>query len=145
MWHLDRSIHQFKSVALALLATIFVMVNATDSFADDPSLPAPPVHQVIDSNGVNLSTGTPTVAGPSISIGQPGQSGLTYSVQWTGRIWDSNLDSSVSYETVNPNHYTVNLMGQSATFTLSGTTFTSNENMGATLIKKWLKLHLHHP
>src|SRR5215471_18302246 len=123
-----------KVLLIALLIAIISCACGTKAFADDPSLAPPPVHQIVDANGINLNTGAVTAGGPSISIGQPGKSGLTYSVTWDGRNWQSNLVSSISYNNARNDIYTVTLMGRSATFQQVGTNFNSKDGMGETLV-----------
>jgi len=119
--------------AVALLIAVFAL-SSNRAKADTPGLAPPAVHQVIDENGVNLTSGRERVKGPSITIGVPGQGGLTYTPEWQGRGWESNLQNSVSYNS--SGLYTVVVMGKSTPFSGSPSTgFTPADGMGASLVK----------
>jgi hypothetical protein len=49
-----------------------------------------PQLQLVDDNQVNLATGAPNISDPTLSIGQPGKGGLTYTKRW------DNLTSALS-------------------------------------------------
>ena len=97
-----------------------------------PSDPPPPVVQNVDANGVDLTSGDFVLSDPQVAIG-PAAGGLA-------RHYQNYANRDNFYNTVNtspaPNgntYYTVSLGGASDQFLLSGTSFTSTQQSGATL------------
>ncbi|MBL8537069.1 MAG: RHS repeat-associated core domain-containing protein [Hyphomonadaceae bacterium] len=101
--------------------------------AQAQSTPPPATQYSIDANGVDLVTAALHVTSPGISIGQPGQGGLSYAREYDSSIqdWRDNLTGTIN--ATGGSIYTVTLMGASETFTLSGGVYTSTEGRGGTL------------
>ena len=132
----DRS-RVLKRLHLAMVAsTILTSGLAVPAFAQTGnSIAPPPVRQPIDENGVDVLRATINVGHEDISIGGGGALGLSYgqssasstaSTFWRDSVAGTlNQSGSVVTATVN---------GVSDSFTVSGSTYTSTEGNGATLV-----------
>ena len=111
----------------AILAGLAFLSGIGASRADDPGLKPPTPFQTIDGNGVNLVTNLFRENGPSISIGQSGQGGLTWSVYSEGSDeWNSDLGGRITNEYPFSGHNVV-LLGQVTKMTdtvINGNTLT---------------------
>jgi YD repeat-containing protein len=127
--NIQRNSSPVRAMLIALCFAILCCASATRALADDPGLPPPPVSQIIDSNGVNLTTGVWRPVGPGATIGQANQGALGYVVnQSETDYWNSTVKSAVG-----SSHYTVTLLGEPEAFTLSGATFTPDYFTGGSL------------
>ncbi|MCX8477456.1 MAG: hypothetical protein MT490_16830, partial [Sphingomonas sp.] len=117
-----------KFLVRSLLASASLLTLATP-IAHAQQTIAPPVRPSIDSNGVDLFSGTLQISSPSISAGQE-SNGLSYARFWRGFGWsdDFSLALDKSGTTV-----TVNLNRVADGFTESGGTYTPTEGNGSTL------------
>lgn len=91
----------------------------------------PPVRRALDGNGVDVIRGTFNSVQPSVSIGTEGR-GLSQNAENMSGGWVSNLRTGV---VVSGNVYTVTVNGDSNSFTKAGSTFTSTEGDGSTLVE----------
>jgi RHS repeat-associated protein len=70
---------QFKGWSLLGLVLAVMVLAAGQAVAQDyPSAPPPPVHSPIDTNGVDLISGSLNLSGGKISIGNAGAGGLAF-------------------------------------------------------------------
>jgi len=131
MSNLIRNEFQAKKVNLqnALLSLLLLLSlwAVTPAQAYDGSLAPPPGPQVIDRNFKNLSTGGWDWYGPSISIGQQGQGGLSYQSyagEGTNGGWANDKSWLGSLQYIDPilgdNHIWATLRGQVEEFTDNG-------------------------
>jgi len=116
-----------KSLAIgAFLATTAL---ASPALAQVAQIPAPPMIQTVDGNGVDLSRGSLVLPPVSVSIGSGGSSlGYSRIITDTSR-WDSTRGSVTSSGSV----ATVTIGTSSEDFTVSGTTYTPKIPDGSTL------------
>jgi RHS repeat-associated protein len=84
----------------------------------------------VDDNGVNLATGKVILTDPAVSIGGAG-SGLSHSRTLLDGGWRHEYLITAK---LNAGVMTVSFRGRSYTFTVSGSTYTSNDGSGATLV-----------
>jgi RHS repeat-associated protein len=107
---------------------------ATPAFAQTP--PPPPVRSPLDGNGVNLASGDAQFSTNELSIGVPGSGGLTYGRAWVngyGRGWYHNFFIALNGgNTVNS--LLVYLGGQSRSFSLNGSVYTSDQGDGSSIV-----------
>jgi RHS repeat-associated protein len=94
------------------------------------SIPAPPVRQNIDDNGVDVLRGTFNTAQTPLTIGPDAENGFAYTVQSFNAGY---RDAFQAFLTYSGSTYTVTLNGGSETFTYNGTAFDSTEGSGSTL------------
>src|SRR5215469_5877506 len=88
--NIQRTASPVRAILIALCFGALCCASATRALADDPGLPPPPVSQIIDSNGVNLTSGVWRPAGPGATIGQANQGALGYIVnQSETDYWNS--------------------------------------------------------
>ncbi len=91
---------------------------------------APPVKSSIDANGVDLTRGTFTISTVDLAVGQGGLGGLAYSRSFRDTAWRDNQVGTINSSGVT---YTVSIGAGSGTFTLAGSTFTSQQADGSSL------------
>jgi RHS repeat-associated protein len=106
---------------------------ATAQNLTDPSDPPPPVYVEVDGNGVDLISGQFNMADAQAPIGG-GSDALArdyYGLQSRDNFYGA-INSST---TNNVTTYTVSIGSSTDSFTLSGSTFTSNTGDGATLVE----------
>ncbi len=121
-------------VLITAIAASYAALCSGPVFADDPGLPPPMMTQIIDSNGVNLTTRATKLYGPTVSVGQPNEGGLSWTPYTNAQQWVTDWsNSNVKYEVESPQIYTVTLMGQPETFTKSGSTFSPAYGTGGAL------------
>ncbi len=90
----------------------------------------PPVFSGLDGMGVDSVTGLYHLSSTDVVIGPPGGGGLTHARHWIGTGWRDSLAGTIS---ANGSSYTVSIGSGSASFTLSGGTYSSDQGDGATL------------
>jgi RHS repeat-associated protein len=113
----------------ALTATMFAASPASAQLSSPTSRPAP------DPNGVDVITGQPNAPLETVSIGQPGESGLTY---LTGFVDGADQDTFVLELTGLPTASSriVNIQGRTIEFTKDASgVFQPNDANGATLVQ----------
>jgi RHS repeat-associated protein len=104
------------------------VVAAGPAFGQSATLTPPPVHQTTDENGIDLFQGTMNASTPSMNIGADGD--VSYQRYYLGNRY---LDSVTGFVAISGTTYTVSTGAAAEKFTLSGATFTSNDNTGSTL------------
>lgn len=115
--------------AVLALSTVLCAGLAAPAFAQ--TAPTPSIRPSVDSNGVDVFSGTFTVAAPGISIGPDGAGGLSYRrIYTTDRAWYGTLDPWIS---VTNTTVQFKFSGLSARFVKSGSVYVSTEGDGATL------------
>lgn len=118
-----------KALFCALLAT-----TAAGGLAAAPAsaapVPAPPVRQAIDGNGVDLVHGTFNFSSQDVTIGPAGPQGLAYVRDWRGAGWRDSLAATLSSS---GGKTIVSIGGSSDSFTPSGSGWTADRGNGATL------------
>jgi len=117
----------------ALPAFLFLSLIAFAGAAHADLYDPPPLPSIVDENGINLQSGEFQVQGPSVSVGQPGQGGLTYSPTsvHTGN-WVSNFggdSNTIKYDPADPNTLMVTYQNNTTTFT----SFVNETGDGASL------------
>jgi RHS repeat-associated protein len=125
---------RFQAATRLLRATIAAAPAALAllcgaAFAQSGPEPLPARLQV-DGNGVDLVAGTLNLPGPSISVGQPGAGGLTFSLFYSGTGWRANVAGTISNS---GSTYFVSKGSAADTFSSSGGGFVSTKGSGATL------------
>lgn len=129
----------FSATLGVVLCWALLVLSAPLAFADSPTLPPPPNARPIDRNGVNVANGYYLHYGPSISIGSPGQGGLSYNPYWASlgdypaSRWASDHGGYIRYLN-SDNQYYVTLNGQTEAFTASSGTFTATQATGGSLV-----------
>jgi RHS repeat-associated protein len=116
-------------IAIALLASSAISSGA---FAQEYVPPAPPpIRETIDANGVDLARGTVVGRTHSVSIGGPGNLGLSWSRSITS---DGGFrDSTGIYLLPVSGGVHVTIGARTESFTQSGTNYISDQKTGATL------------
>jgi hypothetical protein len=101
-------------------------------------IPAPPVRQNVDANGVDVLHGSFNSSVTDVSIGPASAHGLSYTRYWSGSGWRDSMVGTVSGSGASP---VVSVGGTSETFTritagTSGWTYTADLVNGATLFRE---------
>ncbi len=123
-----------KYCAALMVSTILVSgISAAAKAQAIPETPLPNVREALDVNAVDLATGTVQLPIASASIGS-GADGLQFgrdqeSSQFRDEVNGSIKIGSATIQTI------VSIGGQAEAFLMSGTTFTSVEINGSTLVK----------
>ncbi|MEA3052890.1 MAG: hypothetical protein QOG72_1793 [Sphingomonadales bacterium] len=117
---------------IGALAALFLAARA---LAD---VPAPPVHQNVDSNGVDVVRGSYSTSPTDVSIGPEGLHGLAFTRYWAGGGWRHSLIVTISGSGATP---TVSIAGASETFTRltvtsAGSTYSTDLASGSTLFRE---------
>lgn len=118
---------RIRNIAM-LLATVLLAHVSAPAVAQD-SAPPPTPDKSIDARGVDVITGKYYAPWPSISIGQPGAGGLTYTLSENSVVHDSlfgALNSSGS-------DLVLTYMGVSSRWTQSGSSFVPADGQGGSL------------
>ena len=118
-----RCISIAASIALSLLT-----ITTADAQTALPT--PPPVFSSVDANGVDLVTGLYNHRMVEVVVGQPGAGGLAYVRDYIGPGWRHNYVGTINSS---GSVYTVSVGNTSETFTLSGSTYTSDQALGSTL------------
>ncbi len=118
------------ALSCALLATTCLTAPAAAQSESD--LPPPERHQ-IDENGVDVARGRHSLSITDIAIGPDGPGGLAYVRQLEGLGGGRSSYDMGLFQSGSTWRATVGL--QSYAFSLSGTTYTSTDGSGATLVK----------
>lgn len=118
-----------------LILCLALLLGGFTSFAGAAyaqSVPPPAVYNAIDSNGVHLISRALYLSSPTASVGQPGAGGLVYQRTYDSSIqdWRDNVTGTIN---VSGAVYTLTLLGQSETFTLTGGVYVSDQGSGSTL------------
>jgi YD repeat-containing protein len=130
--------HIMGWIAIGVVAW-FGAMTTRPAWATDPMLAPPKLMDLIDQNGFNLGTGGVKIAGPNISIGIPGQGGLTWqtyyiSNDWDAPDWQSTIQLNLSGSTYPLYDYVVTLNGQPEAFvSTDGSSFAPTQNTGGSL------------
>lgn len=99
----------------------------------DPA-PTPPVVSPVDGNGVNLMVGQPVVTTPSVSIGNQSGSSLGFNMFWTNGVqWSNSSYTAIALNTT-ATSLSVVIGGTSVPFSISGSTYTTLDGNGETLV-----------
>jgi RHS repeat-associated protein len=117
-----------RAIARALLATTALV--ASPALAVAPS-GTPPVHQNVDSNGVDMALGTFTFSTPALSIGPAAPHGLSYDRENLGNGWRENVAATIARDA--SGYIIVSAGGTSDRFQDLGSSFSNTEGDGATL------------
>jgi YD repeat-containing protein len=101
-------------------------------------VPAPPIRENVDANGVDVVSGAFITNPTDVSIGPPGLHGLSYTRYWAGAGWRHSLIVTMSGSGATP---TVSIGGSSETFTRAavtsaGSTYTNDLADGASLFRE---------
>ncbi|HEX8238736.1 MAG TPA: RHS repeat-associated core domain-containing protein [Allosphingosinicella sp.] len=117
------------------IATLAALVAAAPALAD---VPAPPVRQNVDVNGVDVVSGQFITNPTDVSVGPPGLHGLSFTRYWSGYGWRHSLIATMSGSGASP---TVSITGSSETFTRlavtsAGSTYSTDLASGATLFRE---------
>ena len=117
---------------LSVAVSISFALTATSSFADrvDPDPTPPPVVAGIGQSGYDLITGSFSYSATEVVIGQPNAGGMSFSRSFQGAGWRDNYAGTINSS---GSTYTVSIGSNSETFTLSGSTFSSDQALGSTL------------
>ncbi|MEA3010834.1 MAG: hypothetical protein QOJ91_2526 [Sphingomonadales bacterium] len=118
-----------------LIATLVGFLLSTQALAD---VPAPPIRQNVDANGVDVVSGQFNTNPTDVSVGPPGLHGLSYTRYWSGNGWRHSFIVTMSGSGATP---TVSIGGSSETFTRlavtsTGSTYTNDLADGATLFRE---------
>jgi RHS repeat-associated protein len=116
-----------RAVACALFARTSIFgISATPAQAQ-MKRPMP------DEHGIDVISGAPYIASGKLTIGNPSQGGLAFYRVWQGNgAWFHNLQGAV---TQNGSVFTVTVGTSVESFTLSGSTYSSDDGLGSTLVK----------
>ncbi|HEX8309063.1 MAG TPA: hypothetical protein VF645_11675 [Allosphingosinicella sp.] len=117
------------------IGALLPLLLATPALAD---VPAPPVRQTVDSNGVDVVRGTYNSNPTDITIGPAGLHGLAFTRYWSGHGWRHSLVVTMSGSGLTP---TVSIAGASETFTRvgvtsAGSTYTADLANGSSLFRE---------
>jgi YD repeat-containing protein len=88
---------------------------ASPAFGQAAPIPAPPMIETVDANGVDLSRGELVVGGPSIAIGN-GQSGLSYSRSFANTTTSGSVARESTRGTVSGGSVTIGSMSDEFTY-----------------------------
>lgn len=106
---------------------------ASPAIGQDYEPPAPPpIRETIDRNGVDLTRGTMVGRTHGISIGGPGNLGISWSRTITSA--GSFRDSMAIYVLTTSSGANVTIGNHSESFTLSGANYVSDQKTGATVV-----------
>lgn len=117
----------YREMALAIAGVVLL---AGPAGAQVQSV-VPPVFGYVDSNSVDVTSGAFRASSAEVAIGQAGAGGLAHSRSWIGSGWRDDLAGTVSANGVT---FTVSFGGWSEDFTWTGSAFTSNRQIGSTLV-----------
>jgi len=94
-------------------------------------VPAPPIWQSVDANGVDMSRGYAVISSTDVSIGS-GVGAIAYSRTWVDAGWRDSLSATISGSSANP---VVSFGGTSESFTWTGSAFESAQANGGMLVQ----------
>ncbi len=117
------------------IGALLSLLAAAPALAD---VPAPPVRQTVDSNGVDVVRGTYNSSPTDVTIGPAGLHGLAFTRYWSGHGWRNSMVVTMSGSGLTP---TVSIAGASETFTRvtatsTGSTYTADLANGSTLFRE---------
>lgn len=115
--------------ALSLTASVSSASIAMAQSAPPAASPMP-ARSSVDSNGVDLATGSIQISSTDLAIGTS-DSGLAHERFWTGNGWRHGFVLTLTSE--DGVHFTAAIGRKTSGFTLSGGVYTSDEGEGATL------------
>jgi len=113
-----------------LLALFLLSLVAAPAFAQS-AVPAPPVRQQVDANGVDVIHGTFNVTTTDVAVGPAGPQGMAYVRSNAGGGWRDSLAATISSI---GGKVVVSVGGSSDSFTPSGGGYTADQGNGATLV-----------
>jgi YD repeat-containing protein len=117
-----------RAVSLGVLLCASTALATVANAQSYSSVPAPPIHRMIDANGVDLVNGTLNISGGSVSVG-PAAGGLTFQYLAYGSAARSVFGGiSCSGSTC-----AVSIGASTENFTLSGNTWVPAEGQSSTL------------
>jgi RHS repeat-associated protein len=119
-----------RSITIALGALLATTSLSTPLHAVTP-VGVPPVHQSVDSNGVDIALGEFRMSVPLLSIGPADRRGLTLSRFGSPGQWRENLTATIASAGVGK--LVVSIGSASNSFTHTGGVYTNVEGNGATL------------
>jgi len=96
------------NVALVFLAlSVGLVVGPTYAQTINPNA-SPALPTIVDQNGINLQSGEFQINGPTVSVGQNGQGGMSYS-PFSAKVgnWENDLYASITYDPSVANTLTV--------------------------------------
>lgn len=115
---------------LLVLFGLLICLLSPSAMAQDETLAAPPIRNVVDGDGVDLATGDFRVPSDALTIGGSGSS-LTHFRYWVSGGWRHNYIMTV--RKTSTSSATVALGSVSYTFSLSGSVYTNQQGTGETL------------
>jgi RHS repeat-associated protein len=121
-----------RSLACALLATTAIHALASAPAAAQSAGDPPPARFQIDENSVDVARGTFKTFATDISIGPADRGGLSYIRGFGSAPAGDNYDLGIY---LSGGLWSASVGFNSYTFSLSGTTYTSTDGSGATLVK----------
>lgn len=95
--------------------------------------PPPPIFSAVDERGVDLLGGSVRFSTPSISIGQPGQGGLSYVGSYGPSDYRDNVTGTITTSGSGGTSRTVSIGFSAESFAPSGGAWVSSQGTGATL------------
>jgi RHS repeat-associated protein len=117
-------------------ASVLVLSLAAEA-AHAQTINLPPVHTTIDANGVDLVTGAYNPVVSNLTIGNPATGGLALTQMYLGPTlyvnpsWNTNFDCFVASDGTT---ISLNMGLQSETFTISGSTASSKQGSGDSIV-----------
>jgi RHS repeat-associated protein len=116
-----------------LIGALLSLLAAAPALAD---VPAPPVRQTVDSNGVDVVRGTYVSNPTDVTIGPAGLHGLAFTRYWSGHGWRNSMVVTMSGSGLTP---TVSIAGSSETFTRvanSSSNYSADLANGSSLLRE---------
>jgi len=118
-------------LVIGVLASAIAVLTAPVGASAQSMLFGPPaINSSVDGNGVDLTTGIVNAGKTDLSIGQ-GEGELIYSRFLIGTNWRDSITASIT--NTSGSIWAVSIGQSTETFTLSGTTYTSVQQVGSTL------------
>ena len=121
----------FVSLFTSTLIVLSTAGIASAQFGDPGDDGRPLEDPAFDGNLVDLVTGTGEISSPSISVGEPGAGGLSYSMVFRDGAWRHSFMGGI--ESLGSNAVFVFIGGFGETFAKSGSTYTNINGSGTTL------------
>tara|TARA_R110000868_G_scaffold162329_12_gene393485 strand:+ start:3317 stop:7534 length:4218 start_codon:yes stop_codon:yes gene_type:complete len=117
--------------AIACALTVALSSGIPASAQSGQQIAPPEVFAPVDGRGVDLARGVFRSPTPTITIGDPGAGGMSYTRSFMGAGWRDVFQGTLNST---GSAYVVTLGTLSQTFTESGGSFTSDQGSGATLV-----------
>tara|TARA_B100000508_G_scaffold60333_1_gene47217 strand:- start:251843 stop:256078 length:4236 start_codon:yes stop_codon:yes gene_type:complete len=120
-----------RSLVSHLVAALSVSIASLSIASAQDGGSQPRIYPTFDERGVDLSDDVFTGSSPEISIGDAGAGGLSYSQTFQDNGWSHSVMGTVHAQT--STEYRVSLFGGTEVFTKSGSTYSPEQENGATL------------